>query len=92
MNGAGQINSVTQLFIALAFKSQEAKNLIPSSTLRELGIQFSHQPREGPDRDLDPRLGHAEQVVNQRDVLCKAWDKPDTSRSVVTTGDSGPHF
>lgn len=65
MNGTEQINLVTQLFITLAFKSQEAKNLILISTLRELGIQFSHQPREGPDLDLGPRLKHLKQVVNQ---------------------------
>ena len=65
MNGTEQINLVTQLFITLAFKSQEAKNLILISTLRELGIQFSHQPREGPDLDLSPRLKHQKQVVNQ---------------------------
>lgn len=48
MNGTEQINLVTQLFITLAFKSQETKDPALIPMLHELGIQFSHQSREGP--------------------------------------------
>lgn len=64
MNGTEQINLVTQLFITLAFKSQETKNPVLIPTLHELGIQFSHQPREGPGLDFGPRLKFPAGYVN----------------------------
>lgn len=45
MNGAEQMNLVTQLFVTLAFKSQETED----PALYELEIRFSHQAKEGAE-------------------------------------------
>ena len=50
-----QINLVTQLFTTLAFESQETKDLALSPTLRESGIQFSHQSNEVAKLDWGPQ-------------------------------------
>lgn len=51
-NGAEQKNLVTQLFITLAFKSQETED----PALYELEIRFSHQANEGAELDRGHRL------------------------------------
>lgn len=59
LNGAKQINVVTQLFITLAFKSLEPTDLVLMPTLREHGIQFCREQTETRVPGSSPRRAPA---------------------------------